>query len=88
VFTNFYFYASSSCCTDTFNSITVGSLSTAFFVSHNTSLTKRGHSSPTGFHCANQVYTYYERDEDLDLDSQELFWLLRKASANPLGRKK
>jgi hypothetical protein len=23
-------------------------------------------------YCANQSYSYYERDEDLDLDSQEL----------------
>ena len=35
-------------------------------------LNKRRHSSSMPLHCANQAYRYYERDEDLDLNSQEL----------------
>ena len=35
-------------------------------------LNKPRHSSLTPLHCANQSYSYYERDEDLDFDSQEL----------------
>ena len=35
-------------------------------------LNKRRHSSSMPLRCANQSYSYYERDEDLDLDPQEL----------------
>ena len=42
----------------------------AILVSQTNHLSKPRHSSPTPLHCANQAYTNYERDEDLDLNPQ------------------
>lgn len=44
-----------------------------FFIVHYNRLTKRRHSSPGGFRCANSAYNDYEPVGDLDLAAQGIF---------------
>jgi hypothetical protein len=58
---------------DKISSVDLPIATLAFFIGHYNRLTKRRHSSPAGFRCANSAHIDYEPVGDLDLPAQEIF---------------